>query len=313
MHAGGHISGALLRPTLSLHAVASNVSYARRTLDKLEADLSLRGGALILGGLHGSGLGATIDGEAELGLFDGGLDRPKTTPTVRAQLTAHGLSVAAVTGWLGVSGNADVDVDLEGALAHPHGQASLTLPKLDIQGDVYTGGALRLSFDDAGATVQELSLHRARGGSVGGSGTIAWNGDMDLRLRPRDFPLVAIPWVKQVPVALAGTLSGDLRLGGTIDHPVPGGILSLVAFKVREVLLGKGDLKMDPGADAVHLSGKLFDNLVTVDGWLTLVPKVSVAATIKVKNLPLEKLHPGDAVARRDPRPRHRRGLVHHR
>src|SRR6185369_148978 len=65
-----------------------------------------------------------------------------------------------------------------------------------------------------------------------------------------------------------------------------------VAFKVREVLLGKGDLKMDPGADAIHLSGKFFDNLVTVDGWLTLVPKVSVAATIKVRNLPLEKLIP---------------------
>ncbi|MGZ3425745.1 MAG: translocation/assembly module TamB domain-containing protein, partial [Polyangia bacterium] len=65
-----------------------------------------------------------------------------------------------------------------------------------------------------------------------------------------------------------------------------------VAFKVREVLLGKGALKLDPGADAVHLSGSFFDNLVTVDGWLTLVPKVSVAAKITVKNLPLEKLVP---------------------
>src|SRR5262249_1334194 len=71
-----------------------------------------------------------------------------------------------------------------------------------------------------------------------------------------------------------------------------GGVLSLVAFKVREVLLGKGDLRMDPGADAIHLSGQFFDNLVTVDGYLTLVPKVSVAATIRVKNLPLEKLIP---------------------
>jgi autotransporter translocation and assembly factor TamB len=281
-----------LRPTLSLHGVAANVSYERRTLEKLEADLSLRAGTLVLSDLHGTGLGATIAGEAELGLFDGGLDHPKTTPTVRAQLTAHGLSVAALTGWLSVTGHADVDVDLEGALAHPHGRASLTLPRLEIQGDEYTGGALRLAFDDEGASVQQLSLHRTRGGSVGGSGRIGWNGDMDLRLLPRDFPLVAIPWVKTMPVALAGTLSGDMHIGGTLDHPVPGGILSLVAFKVREVLLGKGDLKMDPGSDAIHLSGKFFDNLVTVDGWLTLVPKVAVTATITVKNLPLEKLVP---------------------
>ncbi|HWE28049.1 MAG TPA: hypothetical protein VHB97_08615, partial [Polyangia bacterium] len=292
LHASGRIAGALLRPTLSLHAVASNVSYARRTLEKLEADLSLRAGTLVLSDMHGSGLGATIAGEAELGLFDGAVNHPRSVPTVRAQLTAHGLSVAALTGWLSVSGHADVDVDLEGALAHPHGRASLTLPHLEIQGDVYSGGALRLAFSDDGATVQELSLHRARGGSVKGEGRIGWDGDLDLRLLPRDFPLVAIPWVKTVPVALAGTLSGDMHIGGTLDHPVPGGILSLVAFKVREVLLGKGDLKLDPGSDAIHLSGKFFDNLVTVDGWLTLVPKVSVAATIKVKNLPLERLVP---------------------
>ncbi|HEY2744081.1 MAG TPA: translocation/assembly module TamB domain-containing protein, partial [Polyangia bacterium] len=292
LHASGRIAGPLLRPTLLLHASASNVSYARRTLEKLDAELSLRGGALVLSDVHGVGLGATIDGQAELGLFDGPLDHPKATPTVRAQLTAHGLSVAALTGWISVTGSADVDVDLEGALAHPHGRASLTLPRLDIQGDVYTGGALRLAFDDAGATVQELSLHRAHGGSVGGSGKIGWNGDMDLRVQPKNFPLVAIPWVKEVPVPLAGTLSGDMHVGGTVDRPMPGGILSLVAFKVREVLLGKGDLKLDPGADAIHLSGKFFDNLVTVDGWLTLVPKVSVAATIKVKDLPLEKLVP---------------------
>ena len=292
LHAGGHISGALLRPTLSLHAVANNVTFARRTLDKLEADLSLRGGALMLTDLHGSGLGASIDGEAELGLFDGPLNHPKGTPTIRAKLTAHGLSVSALSGWIGVTGAADVDVDLEGALAHPHGLASLTLPRLEIQGDVYTDGALRLAFDDEGATVEKLSLHRARGGAVGGSGNVGWNGDMDLRIQPRDFPLVAIPWVKQVPVPLAGSISGDMHFGGTLEHPVPGGILSLVAFKVREVLLGKGDLKMDPGSDAVHLSGSFFNNLVSVDGWLTLVPKVSVAATIKVKNLPLEKLVP---------------------
>jgi hypothetical protein len=288
----GRVSGALLRPQLSLHAVASNVSYARRTLETLEADLSLRAGTLVLSSLHGSGLGTTISGEAELGLFDGALDHPKATPTVIARLTAHGLSVAAVTGWLNVTGAADVDIDVEGALAHPHGNASLTLPRLEIQGDVYTGGALRLAFDDEGASVKELSLHRARGGSVGGSGKIGWNGDMDLRVLPRNFPLAAIPWVKTVPIALAGSLSGDMHIGGTIDHPVPGGILSLVAFKVREVLLGKGELKLDPGADAIHLSGKFFDNLVSVDGWLTLVPKVSVAAKITVNNLPLEKLIP---------------------
>ena len=292
LHAAGRISGALVRPQLSLHAVATHVTWARRTLDTLAADLSLRGGTLVIHDLTGSGLGATIAGSAELGLFDGDLTRPRATPTVRAQLTLHGLSVAAITGWLSVQGRADVEVDVEGALGHPHGRASLTLPRLEVQGDVYTGGALRLAFADDGATVQELSLHRARGGSVTGSGRVGWNGEMALRVLPRDFPLAAIPWVNSMPVAIAGTLSGDVAVGGTIDHPVPGGILSLVGFKFREVLLGKGDLKLDPGADAIHIAGRFFDNLVTVDGYITLVPKLSVVATIKFRDLPLEKFVP---------------------
>ena len=42
LHASGRVAGPMLRPTVAMHASASNVSYARRTLDKLEADLSLR-------------------------------------------------------------------------------------------------------------------------------------------------------------------------------------------------------------------------------------------------------------------------------
>lgn len=289
--ASGRIAGPIMRPTLNLHAVAHNVSWARRSLERLEADLQMRGGTLVVSDLSGSGLGATLAGAGEVALFDGDLAHPRAEPTLRAQLTAHGLSVSALTGWLSVQGRADVDVDLEGALAHPHGHASLTLPHLEVQGDVYSGGALRIAFSDDGATVQQLSLHRARGGSVTGSGTVAWNGDMALKLSPRDFPLAAIPWTKTVPVSLAGTLSGELQLGGTVDHPVPAGIVSLVGFKVREALLGKGDLKLDPGADAIHISGHFFGN-VYVDGYITLVPKVSVVATIKFQDLALERFYP---------------------
>jgi hypothetical protein len=71
VHASGRIFGALARPTLALHAVASNVAYERRTLEHLEADLALRGGTLAVTNLVGNGLGATVSGSAELDLFDG--------------------------------------------------------------------------------------------------------------------------------------------------------------------------------------------------------------------------------------------------
>jgi hypothetical protein len=92
-------------------------------------------------------------------------------------------------------------------------------------------------------------------------------------------------------VALAGTLSGDVNVGGNVQHPSIGGLISLVAFKVREALLGNGTLKLDPGADAIHIHGNFFGN-VTVDGYITMVPKLAVQATIGFTDLALERFYP---------------------
>jgi hypothetical protein len=291
LHAAGRISGALVKPTLSLHAAAQNVTFSRRTLDHLEADLSLRGGTLVLGNLTASGLGATIAGSAELDLFDGRLDRPLGEPNVRATLETKGLSLGALSGVPLLQGAADGKIELSGPLSHPHGAASLTLPTLSIGGDVYHDGALRVAFTDDGARIDELKLTRVRGGALSGRGTVGWNGELALELKPRDFPLAAIPWLQNAPIAIAGVLSGDVTLGGSADRPIPGGFLSLVGFKVREALLGKGTLKLDPGSDAIHISGNFFGN-VSVDGWITLVPKFSVSAVIKFKDLALERFYP---------------------
>jgi autotransporter translocation and assembly factor TamB len=199
--------------------------------------------------------------------------------------------VGAVSGWPLVVGAADVEVTLAGPLLHPHGQVAIALPKLSVHGDVYTDGLMKVALTDEGARVQELTLARARGGSVSGRGTIGWSGELALDLYPRDFPLAAIPWLQSVPVPIAGTLSGDLSLGGTVDRPVPGGILSLLAFKVRDAFLGKGTLKLDPGSDAIHINGDFFGN-VHVDGYITLVPKLSVVASIRFKDLALERFYP---------------------
>ena len=295
--------------------VASNVSYARRTLDKLEADLSLRAGSLVLSRSarqrprrhhrrRGRARPLRRRARSPEGDADGARAADRARPLGRRRSPAGSASTAPPT---------STSISKARSPIRTAARRS-TLPRLEIQGDVYTGGALRLALrrrrrHRAGAVAASRARRlgqRRRAHRLG-------RRDGPARLLPRDFPLVAIPWVKTVPVALAGTLSGDMHIGGTIDHPVPGGILSLVAFKVREVLLGKGDLKMDPGSDAIHLSGKFFDNLVTVDGWLTLVPKVSVAATIKVQEPAAREARARAAIGRRDPRPRHGRGVVHHR
>ena len=92
-------------------------------------------------------------------------------------------------------------------------------------------------------------------------------------------------------MSLAGKLSGDVSIEGDAKAPTVGGIISLIGAKVRETFLGDGTLKLTPGADAIAIRGSLFGN-VSIDGYLTLFPKFTVAATVRFNDLELDRLLP---------------------
>ena len=291
-HATGLVSGTLGRPELGAHVSISQVVFRDRVAEKIEADVKLHHGILRVENLTGDALLATLTGDGEFDLFqDGDVLRWKAEPTLKVRVAGRGVSVSKATGWDGIDGAADVSLDVEGPVSDPRGTMTIELPTLTIKGDGYENGRLHVALGNGGAEIKQLKLERRRGGTLTGSGRVGWDGALKLQLKPHDFPLVAIPGISTLPVALAGTLSGDVELSGDSEHLDLGGLISLYAFKVRDVLLGDGNLKLVPGADAIAIKGNLF-NKVQVDGYLTLFPKFTVAGSLKFKDVALEKILP---------------------
>jgi autotransporter translocation and assembly factor TamB len=295
--AHGHVDGPLPRLEGKAHFLASHLTLAGRLFQTLEGDVSLRGGVLRLEDVSGTGLGATLRGRGEVALFSpskdgrGDLGRLLEEPRLQAELEAAGANLSEVLGAPQIVGKAAVALLLDGTLAHPRGSARLSIPQLIIGGDPYEEGRLAFEFGEEGAKVRDLHLRRRSGGTVTGTGKVGWNGSLELQLKPRSFPLAAIPGVASLPVPLHGTLSGDVSIGGDLSRPQPGGVISLIGARVRDTFFGDGTLRLVPGTDAIAISGRFF-NSFSIDGYLTLFPKISVAATIRFRDLELERIFP---------------------
>jgi hypothetical protein len=289
--ASGNLSGTVTRPELGAHVAASKLSVQGRPVEHVDADVALRSGVLKLYNVRGHGLGGTFDGDAELGLLSPGRLALRERPTLRAHLHGSGVQLATAVGWDGVDGLADLSLSLDGPLQDPVGQLEVKTPRVTLKGDAYQDGRLHLQLGNGGATIDDLHLQRKSGGSLSGSGRVGWDGELDLHLKPRSFPLSALPGLRELPVALAGLLSGDVAVSGDKDHPLLGGLIALAAFKVRDTLLGDGKLQMIPGTDAIAIKGSLFGK-ISVDGYLTLFPKFTVVGTFKFVDVELERIFP---------------------
>jgi autotransporter translocation and assembly factor TamB len=292
LHAEGTVRGRWPRPTLALHVSASNLGFADRVLDRVEADLSLAHGTLKLDAIRGAGLGGSLDGHAALALFDGDgdLSRPLAEPSLTAALHIKGVSLARLVGPV-VDGAAEVTLNVDSPLAHPRGLAEVKLPSLSLWGDPYRNGRAALDLGEDGGTFRELSIERVAGGRITGAGKVGYDGTYDLKLEPSRFPIAAIPNVSKLPFALAGTLSGHLEITGDENGWMPGGEISLTGFRFRSALLGDGRLKLDAGGDASHVTGTFFSHL-SVEGYFTPVPKLTVTVTINFQDMPLETIFP---------------------
>jgi hypothetical protein len=291
-HATGKLSGTLQSPEVDGHIQAKNVSVRDRSIDRVDADVSLHNGDLLLDQVRGEAFDGSFTGDAELGLFvTKGQLALRDRRTLRAHLHGQDMQLQRAIGWDGVEGAAEMTLAVEGQLDDPTGRLEVKLPRLTLKGDKYTDGRLALELGNGGATVRDLKLQRVKGGSLAGSGRVGWDGAMDLQLKPHGFPLEAIPGIRGLPVALSGTVSGDVSLGGDPGRPALGGTIALAAFKVRDTLLGDGKLTMLPGTDAIAIKGSLFGK-VSVDGYLTLFPKFTVAGTLKFVDIELERIFP---------------------
>ncbi len=113
---------------------------------------------------------------------------------------------------------------------------------------------------------------------------------MDLDVVLRDFPLAAIPQLRDMPI-FAGLLSGALHVGGDVHRWIPSGLIEAVAIRVRELKLGNGRLALDPEGDAIRLAGDFFDRF-KVEGRLRLYPAPALDVSVTFTDFPLDELIP---------------------
>jgi len=192
---------------------------------------------------------------------------------------------------LGLKGTLKGGVSIEGPLSCPVGRASLESSDFTMSGEHYGEARIEADVGQGAVTVKKAVLRRAAGGSLQATGTVGLDGALALNVRADRFPLQAMPKVRELPTALAGFISGDLFVGGDVNHPTLGGMLSLIGMRLRNTLIGNGTLRLEPGGDAVRLRGSFFEHM-EVDGHLTLSPKSALFARITLRKLPLEILVP---------------------
>jgi autotransporter translocation and assembly factor TamB len=196
-----------------------------------------------------------------------------------------------VTGARDITGTVDGEVAIDGPLAAPAGRATLRSGDLAVFGDRYTEAAVDLDVAKRVVTAKRVSLQRQNGGELDAQGTVGFGGALDLDVTASSFPLAAIPRLNELPVPIDGQISGKLHLGGDVQNPSVGGYVALMATRVRNILFGNGTLKLEPGGDAIRLSGNFFDRL-TVEGYLTVAPRPVLFVRIGFNHMALETLVP---------------------
>ncbi len=91
-----------------------------------------------------------------------------------------------------------------------------------------------------GWRLEPVRLRRDGGGKVELSGRISANGEVDGRVRMRDYPLAALPAPAHASAlrALGGTLDGEMELGGDVASPTAEGRLSVENATVEGHAIG---------------------------------------------------------------------------
>jgi autotransporter translocation and assembly factor TamB len=285
------VKGKLENPVVDGNLTAAGVGQDATRLDTVSARLGLRDGRLALEDVRASGLGGTATGRASAQLFQRTLARLTRDPVVAAALGVKHVQAERLLRSKDLKGTLAGDVVIEGPISSPVGHASLRSEDFTAYGDRFSEVAADVDVSNRVVTARRVVMRRQAGGDLRGSGTLGFDGALDLNVLATRFPLQAVPKMTDLPFAVSGLISGEMHLGGDLKRPSVGGFVALAGMRLRNILLGNGKLKLEPGGDAVRLTGTFFDR-VDVDGYLTLAPRSALFVRITLRRMPLESLIP---------------------
>ena len=241
---------------IHIDSFAGDVQYG-------STEVALHSGVIVQGSAH-----LNVDGSANL--EDGSFTR-NSLFTVHAAI--HNASVADLQQTVGtnypLSGTVNLNLQVSGTQADPHGQGQLSVTGGEAYGHAIKTLTASLVMGNHEAQFDNIRVE-ALGGSV--TGTAAYNlssRQLLTNLRGDNFDLAQISELQSIPLQERGTASFTLKTSGTLDQPSIEAHLEVANLAVNDELTG-GGLVLDAVShgDKLQLTGRSHfpQASVTLDG-----------------------------------------------
>ncbi len=224
--------------------------------------------------------GATVyGGDVELDFRDGiALHAAVDTGEARLEdLLGTVLDVPGLTGDLAAT------VTLDGPLYDLDGAIDVRFGAVDVFGEAFEEGRATATMDGGLFTLHDLRLVRGADEALVASGGVGRAWATDLQLRTEGLRLDTLNVLRDLTLPVAGDLSAEARITGSLFRPEPAGAItltharyagrdladSLVTFRTRDGVLAASAALLGQGAVADATLDLWTDNAWRVDGRAT--------------------------------------------
>ncbi len=294
------VSGTRERPIADGHIEVRGIGGAGSgipPIDRFRTGFRLRDGTLTVDELRAGVAGGSLEGVGTARLFEQTMARMLASPAIDFRLQGTSLSLADLITSGIVAGRVSFDLRATGTVRKP--KLRLRVPAgttVEVLGQTWNLEGIELEASKDALVVRLFQVTGQGGGQLAIEGraelarkplALAW------RIRITDLPLATILAAAEVEAPVAGTLSVDLHLAGTVAKPTLEGVIRLAGVRAYDLVLGDARLDVSPTPDGgLAVGGSLFGRM-ELGGTASMTPKgPSGHATLTFQDLHVEDLMP---------------------
>jgi translocation and assembly module TamB len=241
---------------IHIDSFAGDVQYG-------STEIALHNGVIVQGNAH-----LNVDGSAN---FEDGSFTRNSPFTVQASI--HNASVADLQQTVGtsypLSGTVNLNLQLSGTQADPHGQGQLSVTGGQAYGHPVKTFTASLVLGNHEAQLENIRVEALSGSVTGTAAYNLSNRQLNADLRGDNFDLAQISELQSIPLQEHGIASFTLKTSGPLDQPVINAHLEVANLSVNDELTG-GGLVLDAVSkgDKLQLTGRSHfpQASVTLDG-----------------------------------------------
>lgn len=235
-------------------------------IDRFHTGFRLHDGTLSIESLQAGVANGRIEGQGSAKLFGPSFGKLLAAPALDFRLDGKQISLERLIAGGLVGGQVSFSLAATGTAKKP--KIVFSVPAgttVEVLGQPWHLEGIEVEIDRDAVVVKLCQVATSSGGDVGIEGrvdlrkkplTIAWH------IKISDLALGPILAAAKVDVPASGRLDIDLKVDGTVNHPLIGGTIALSRVRAFDLDLGKATLTLTPTSKgSVVLAGNLFDRL----------------------------------------------------